>query len=283
MLRSGSQILAPTPGSPCPCSGYVTHWAGGEIGLLRPGSLVRAATTFFAESRAEVRDEVMRVLIVEDNPKIAGSIASGLREQGMTADTCGTGYEAEDLAASEPFDAIVLDLMLPDRDGVDVCRNLRRRKISTPVLMLTSLSSVDDKVSGLDAGADDYLTKPFEFEELLARLRALTRRGTAEEGRNLAFADLELDVDRRRAVRDGVKITLSNKEFGLLYFFMQNTEKVMSRTHIVEKVWDMNYEPNSNVIDVYVSALRKKIDAEFKFPLIHTVIGAGYRFGMPDE
>jgi len=225
----------------------------------------------------------MRVLIVEDNPKIAGSIASGLREQGMTADTCGTGYEAEDLAASEPFDAIVLDLMLPDRDGVDVCRNLRRRKISTPVLMLTSLSSVDDKVSGLDAGADDYLTKPFEFEELLARLRALTRRGTAEEGRNLAFADLELDVDRRRAVRDGVKIMLSNKEFGLLYFFMQNTEKVMSRTHIVEKVWDMNYEPNSNVIDVYVSALRKKIDAEFKFPLIHTVIGAGYRFGMPDE
>ncbi|MEM8737396.1 MAG: response regulator transcription factor [Planctomycetota bacterium] len=225
----------------------------------------------------------MRILIVEDNTKMAGAIAQALREKGLTIDTCGTGFEAEDLAATEPFDAIVLDVMLPDRDGIDVCRNIRRRKITTPILMLTSLSTLDDKVSGLDAGADDYLTKPFEIEELYARLRALARRGSAQEGRNLTFADLELDLDLRCAVRNGVKISLSNKEFGLLHFFMRHPEKVLSRTFIISKVWDMNYEPNSNVIDVYISALRKKIDSNFQHPLIHTMIGAGYRFGMPDD
>jgi DNA-binding response OmpR family regulator len=225
----------------------------------------------------------MRVLIVEDNPKMADGIARGLREHGFTADTCHSGFAGEDLAATEPFDVIILDLMLPDRDGVEVCRNLRRRKIAIPILMLTALSSTDDKVEGLDAGADDYLTKPFEFEELLARLRALVRRGEATEGRNLKFHDLELDVDRRVAIRQGQKIKLSNKEFGLLHYLMQNPEKVLSRTLMVEKVWDMNYEPNSNVIDVYISALRKKIDRDFDVPLVHTVIGSGYRFGMPDD
>ena len=225
----------------------------------------------------------MRVLVIEDNPKMAEGIARGLREHGFTVDISNSGFDGEELAAVEPFDAIVLDLMLPDRDGMDICRNLRRREIATPILMLTALATTHDKVDGLDAGADDYLTKPFEFEELLARLRALTRRGEAKEGRNLKFHDLELDIDRRVAVRQGHKISLSNKEFGLLYYLMQNPERVLSRTLIVEKVWDMNYEPNSNVIDVYVSALRKKIDRDFDDALIHTVIGSGYRFGMPDS
>jgi DNA-binding response OmpR family regulator len=221
----------------------------------------------------------MRILIIEDNPKMAASIARGLREHGFTADVCHTGFEGEDMAAVEPFDAIVLDLMLPDTDGVQVCKNLRRREVATPILMLTALSSTDDKIEGLDAGADDYLTKPFEFDELLARLRALTRRGVATQGRNVKFADLELDLDRRVAVRAGEKIDLSNKEFALLHFFMEHPEKVMSRVQIVEKVWDMNYEPESNVVDVYISALRKKIDKPFDTPLLHTVIGYGYRFG----
>ncbi len=225
----------------------------------------------------------MRVLVIEDNSKMSAAIARGLRDHGCTVDSCATGMEGEDVAASESFDAIVLDLMLPDADGVQVCRNLRRRRVSTPILMLTALSSTEDKVEGLDAGADDYLTKPFEFDELFARLRALTRRGTAATGRNLQFMDLELDLDRRVAVRQGQAIKLSNKEFGLLHYLMENPERVLSKVQIVEKVWDMNYEPESNVVEVYVSSLRKKVDKPFGEPLIHTVVGYGYRFGAPDE
>lgn len=225
----------------------------------------------------------MRVLVIEDNPKMAAAITHGLCEQGMAADTCATGFEGEDLAASNPYDAIILDLMLPDRDGMEVCKNLRRRKVATPVLMLTALAATRDKVGGLDAGADDYMSKPFEFDELIARLRAMTRRGQAGEGRNLKFHDLELDVDRRVVVRQNQRIRLSNKEFSLLYHFLQHPERVLSRTQIIEKVWDMNYEPESNVVDVYVSALRKKIDRDFSVPLLHTVIGGGYRLGLPDD
>ncbi|MDX2115841.1 MAG: response regulator transcription factor, partial [Planctomycetota bacterium] len=158
----------------------------------------------------------MRVLIVEDNPKMAAALQRGLRENGYVADVCHTGFEGEDVAASQEYDAIVLDLMLPDRDGVDVCRNLRRRSVNTPVIMLTALSGTENKVSGLDAGADDYLTKPFEFEELLARLRALLRRGEATEGRNLVCDDLNLDLYTRRAKRGEKEVELSNKEFALL-------------------------------------------------------------------
>lgn len=225
----------------------------------------------------------MRVLVIEDNPKMSAAIVRGLRDHGCTADGCGTGMEGEDLAASEPFDVIVLDLMLPDADGIQVCRNLRRRHLATPILMLTALSATEDKVEGLDAGADDYLTKPFEFDELLARVRALARRGTAGTGRNLQFQDLELDLNRRVAVRQGQSIKLSNKEFGLLHYLMENPERVLSKVQIVEKVWDMNYEPESNVVEVYVSSLRKKIDKPFDEPLIHTVVGYGYRFGAPDQ
>ncbi|MCC7408617.1 MAG: response regulator transcription factor [Phycisphaeraceae bacterium] len=225
----------------------------------------------------------MRVLIIEDNPKIAAAITHGLREQGMAADTCAKGFEGEELAASNPYDAIILDLMLPDRDGVEVCKNLRRRKIATPLLMLTALATTQDKVNGLEAGADDYMSKPFEFDELVARLRTMARRGQASEGRNLRFHDLELDLDRRVAIRENRRIRLSNKEFSLLYHFLQHPERVLSRTQIIGKVWDMNYEPESNVVDVYVSALRKKIDRDFSVPLLQTVIGGGYRLGLPDE
>lgn len=222
----------------------------------------------------------MRVLIVEDNPKMAAAIQLGLRENGYAADVCHTGFEGEDIAATQEYDAIILDLMLPDRDGVAVCRNLRRRCVTTPVIMLTALSGVDNKVAGLDAGADDYLTKPFEFEELLARLRALLRRGEASEGRQLTCEDLNLDLYARRAKRGELDVELSNKEFALLEYFMRNPNRVLSRTQIAEHVWDMNFDPSSNVIDVYVAALRKKLDRGFETPLIHTVKNAGYRFGV---
>jgi len=225
----------------------------------------------------------VRTLVIEDNPKMALAIQSGLQEHGMAVDVSHTGYEGEELAASEPYDAIVLDLMLPDRDGVEVCRNLRRRGVQAPVLMLTALSGTQDKVNGLDAGADDYLAKPFEFEELLARLRALMRRGQASESRILRCDDLELDLYSHVATRAGEKIELSNREFALLECLMRNENRVLSRIQIGEKVWDMNFEPTSNVIDVYISALRKKIDRGFDRPLIHTIKGAGYRFGVVDE
>ena len=224
----------------------------------------------------------MRVLIIEDNPKMAGAIQRGLRENAYAADVSHLGYEGEDLAAGGQYDVIILDLMLPDRDGVEVCRNLRRRCIATPVLMLTALSGTDDKVAGLDAGADDYLTKPFEFEELLARVRALLRRGEASEGRHLECADLKLDLYSRKVARGDAEMELSNKEFALLEYLMRNPNRVLSRTQIAEKVWDMNFEPGSNVIDVYISGLRKKIDRGRERELIHTVKGAGYRFGVID-
>lgn len=224
----------------------------------------------------------MRILIIEDNPKMAGAIQRGLREHGYAVEVCHSGFEGEDLAAVEKFDLLLLDLMLPDRDGVDVCRNLRRRCVSTPILMLTALSGTEDKVAGLDAGADDYLTKPFEFEELLARIRSLLRRGEATEGRFLRCEDLELDLYTRKAKRGETEHELSNKEFALLEYLMRNPNRVLSRTQIAESVWDMNFEPESNVIDVYVSSLRKKLDRDFDKGLIHTIKGAGYRFGVLD-
>jgi DNA-binding response OmpR family regulator len=224
----------------------------------------------------------MKVLVIEDNPKMATAIAKGLRDHGFAADMSHVGFEGEEMGASGTYDAIVLDLMLPDRDGVEVCRNLRRRCIKTPIIMLTALSSTEDKVSGLDAGADDYLVKPFEFDELLARLRALLRRGEASEGRMLRCEDLELDLYTRTAKRGEKSFELSNKEFALLEYLMRNPNRVLSRTQIGEKVWDMNFEPTSNVIDVYISALRKKIDHGSDKGLIHTIKNAGYRFGVMD-
>jgi DNA-binding response OmpR family regulator len=221
----------------------------------------------------------MRILVIEDNPKMAGGIRRGLIEHGFAVDVSHSGYEGETLATTAPYDVIVLDIMLPDRDGLDVCRSLRRRKVRTPILVLTALSGTREKVAGLDAGADDYLTKPFEFDELVARIRALLRRGQATEAAKLAYADLEVDVTRRSVTRTGVKIDVSNKEFALLEYLVRNPDRVLGRQMIAEKVWDMNYEPSSNVIDVYISSLRRKLDRDFECPLIHTIIGIGYRFG----
>jgi two-component system copper resistance phosphate regulon response regulator CusR len=224
----------------------------------------------------------MRILVVEDNPKMALAVQKGLREHGFAADVAHTGFEGEDMAATGVYDLVLLDLMLPDRDGIEVCRNLRRRGFKSKVLMLTALSSTNDKVQGLDSGADDYLTKPFEFEELLARIRALLRRGEASESRTLKCDDLELDLYTRIARRGAETFELSNKEFALLEFFMRNPNRVLSRTQIGEKVWDMSFEPSSNVVDVYVSSLRKKIDKGHERDLIHTIKGTGYRFGIMD-
>ncbi len=218
----------------------------------------------------------MRLLVIEDNVKMAALIAEGLSQQGYAIDLAHNGLEGERLATAEPYDLIILDLMLPDHDGVQLCRNLRRRGIKTSVLILTALSTTADKVAGLDAGADDYLTKPFEFDELVARVRAMLRRGQAREAAILRFEDVEMDLVGRKVSRAGRRLNLTAKEFALLEYFMRNPNRVLTRTAISEHVWDMNFESESNVIDVYISMLRRKIDRGFKQKLIHTVIGAGY-------
>ena len=225
----------------------------------------------------------MRLLVVEDNRDLASAIRRGLEEHGYNIDITHTNVEGEELAAVEPYDLVILDVMLPDRDGIEVCRNLRRRKVSSFVLMLTALSGTTEKVTGLDAGADDYLTKPFEFQELMARIRALLRRGQGSEAVRLVYNGLELDLLKRQVRRDGHKIKLRAKEFALLEFFMRNPDRVLDRMTITQKVWDISYEPATNVIDVYVSALRKKIDKDFPRPLFHTVVGMGYRFGEAES
>ncbi len=218
----------------------------------------------------------MRLLVIEDNPKMAGFIKQGLCEQGYGIDVAATGHDGEHMAATGNYDAIVLDVMLPDLDGVQVCKNLRRRGLKTPILMITALSTTSDKVTGLDAGADDYLTKPFEFEELVARVRALLRRGQAGGSTLLRFEDIEMDLARRQVMRGGRRIRLTAKEFALLEYFLRNPNRVLTRTAIGEHVWDMNFDSDSNVIDVYVSMVRRKVDRGFDKPLIHTVIGSGY-------
>lgn len=217
----------------------------------------------------------MRVLIVEDQKKTAQFIRKGFIEQGYAADIIADGLEAENLAQMNDYDLIILDVMLPGVDGMEVCRNLRRRKIQVPILMLTALSSTEDKVKGLDCGADDYLGKPFEFNELLARARALVRRHQGAKPR-LKVSDLELDVATRKATRNGKEISLTAKEFALLEYLMQHTGKVVTRTMISEHVWDIHFDNESNVIDVYINFLRKKIDQGHKNRLLHTVVGAGY-------
>lgn len=222
----------------------------------------------------------MRILVIEDNPKMATAIGQGLKEQGFAVDMAHTGFEGEEQAVANSYDAVVLDLMLPDRDGLDVCRSLRRRGIKVPILILSAISATSDKVTGLNAGADDYLGKPFEFDELVARVRALLRRGQATEATILRVGDVELDLTKRVVKRGGKEIPLTNKEFALLEYFMRKAERVLTRAQIGEHVWDMNFDPTSNVIDVYVSMLRRKVDKGFEAPLIHTIIGRGYMFSL---
>lgn len=219
----------------------------------------------------------MRVLIVEDEAKMAGLLKRGLEEEGYAVDAAGDGREALWLATENPYDAIVLDVMLPDMDGFEVCRRLRDAERWSPMLMLTARDAVRDRVEGLDAGADDYLTKPFSFAELLARLRALVRRGTAERPPVLAAGNLTLDPATRRVARGDAAIELTAKEFALLEFLLRHPGEVLSRTRLIEHVWDFAYEGDSNVVDVYVRYLREKVDRPFGTDSIETVRGAGYR------
>jgi two-component system OmpR family response regulator len=219
----------------------------------------------------------MRVLIVEDEPKMAGLIRRGLREEGYAADIAATGDDALWMAEATEYDAIVLDVLLPGSNGFDVCRELRRAGVWSPVLMLTARDSVDDRVAGLDAGADDYLTKPFSFIELLARLRALVRRPPLERPTVLEVGDLKLNPATHQAWRGDAELDLSAKEFRILEAFMRRPGHVLSRLHLLEHCWDYGYENRSNVVDVYVRYLREKIDRPFGRKSIETVRGAGYR------
>jgi two-component system OmpR family response regulator len=220
----------------------------------------------------------MRILVVEDELKMAGLIQRGLSEEGHAADVARTGDDAVWMAQAVEYDAVVLDLMLPGLDGVSVCRHWREAGVWTPVLMLTARDAVEDRVAGLDAGADDYLAKPFSFAELLARLRALARRGASERPSVLEVGDLHLDPATRTVWRGETEIALSAKEFALLETFMRRAGDVLSRHQLLEHAWDYAYENRSNVVDVYVRYLREKIDRPFGRHSIETVRGAGYRF-----
>jgi two-component system OmpR family response regulator len=220
----------------------------------------------------------MRVLVVEDEVKMGGLLKRGLTEEGHAADVARTGDDALWMAAAVAYDAIVLDVMLPGRDGFEICKALRERGVWAPVLMLTARTTVPDRIAGLDAGADDYLPKPFAFAELLARLRALARRGAPARPSVFEAGDLRLDPASRSVTRGGAEIALSAKEFALLETFMRRPGQVLSRNRLLEHVWDFDYEQRSNVVDVYVRYLREKIDRPFGRDSIETVRGAGYRF-----
>jgi two-component system, OmpR family, response regulator len=219
----------------------------------------------------------MRALVVEDEVKMAALIRRGLVEEGYAADVARTGEEALWMARATLYDAIVLDVMLPGRNGLEVCRSLRESGVWSPILMLTARDGVDDKVSGLDSGADDYLSKPFSFAELLARLRALTRRGPSERPAVVEVGTLRLDPATRQAWRGEAEVDLSAKEFALLETFMRNAGDVLTRLDLLEHAWDYGYENRSNVVDVYVRYLRAKIDRPFGVDSIETVRGVGYR------
>ncbi len=219
----------------------------------------------------------VRILIVEDEVKMAGLIRRGLREEGMAADVAARGEDALWMAGSTEYDAIVLDVMLPGKDGFETCRALREDGVWSPVLMLTARDAVEDRVAGLDTGADDYLVKPFSFAELLARLRALVRRGPVERPAVLCAGDLHLDPATRRVWRGATDIGLSAKEFALLETFMRRPGQVLDRFALLEHAWDYEYENRSNVVDVYIRYLREKIDRPFEVESLETVRGAGYR------
>ena len=219
----------------------------------------------------------MRVLVVEDEPRMASLIRRGLMGEGLAADVAGSGEDGLWMAGSHDYDAIVLDVMLPGIDGFETCRRLRAAGVWAPVLMLTARDSVEDRVAGLDTGADDYLVKPFAFAELLARLRALARRGATERPVGLEVGELRLDPATRDVWRGDREIRLSAKEFALLETFMRRPGAVLSRLHLLEHAWDFAYENRSNIIDVYIRHLRRKIDEPFGRHSLETVRGAGYR------
>jgi two-component system, OmpR family, response regulator len=222
----------------------------------------------------------VRVLVVEDEVKLAGLIRRGLREEGLLADVAVKGEDALWMAQASPYDVIVLDVMLPGLDGFETCNRLREDGVRAPILMLTARAAVEDRIAGLNTGADDYLAKPFDFGELLARLHALARRGPVERGLVLRVGDLELNPATRAVRRGDTEIELSAKEFQLLELFMRRPGEVLSRYQLLEGAWDAGYEHRSNVIDVYVRYLREKIDRPFGVNTLETVRGAGYRLSQ---
>lgn len=225
----------------------------------------------------------MRILVVEDEKKVASFIKKGLEEQSYVVDTAFDGLEGERLATQTQYDAIILDVLLPKQDGIATCQKIRYRGVGTPVLMLTALGDTDDKVRGLDSGADDYLTKPFHFEELLARVRALLRRKSQDKSALLQAGELVLDPVTRKVEREGKQIRLTSREFALLEYFMRNKGQILSRANLAQHVWNVSFDMESNVIDVYVKLLRQKIDKGFEKPMLQTIVGAGYVLKDADE
>lgn len=220
----------------------------------------------------------MRILIIEDEPKVAAFLKQGLEESGYDVLNAYDGLTGRQLALQEPVDLVLMDVVMPGLNGIDTCKAIRRAGGRMPILMLTALGTTDDKVNGLDAGADDYLVKPFEFKELLARVRSLTRRGSVAhaQAEHLEYGGLLLDLARKEAVREGRRIPLTAKEFALLEYLMRNAERVVSRAQISERVWDIDFDTGTNVVEAYVKLVRKKVDREFEPKLIHTRVGFGY-------
>lgn len=222
----------------------------------------------------------MKILVIEDEPKLAGFIKKGLEEQSWDVDVAYDGRMGKNLALGNSYDIIIMDVNLPLINGFELTNQLRENRLTTPILMLTALGTVDDKLQGFDSGADDYLVKPFEFKELIARVKVLSKRRSFADGNqhSLIIADLELNFDEKIARRRGQRIDLTAKEFALLEYLMRNRGRVVSRVDIAEKVWDIRFDTGTNVIDVYINFLRKKVDKDFPVKLIHTVVGMGYIF-----
>ena len=220
---------------------------------------------------------VLKVLIIEDEKKIASFVRKGLEAQGFVVEVAQNGDEGYARATSQPYDALVLDIMLPGRDGLSILRNLRERKISLPVILLTARSELNERLEGLNLGADDYLTKPFHIEELIARIHAVTRRTTGTGQSILAVADLTLNLLMRKVTRGGKSMELTAREFSLLEHLMRAPGRVLTRVEICERVWDYNFDPGTNLVDVYIQRLRKKVDSDFPCKLIETIRDVGYR------
>ncbi len=225
----------------------------------------------------------MRVLVVEDQSQIASFIRKGLEEQGMVVDLVENGDDGYALATTEPYDAICLDIMLPGRDGLSILKNLRKQKNAVPVILLTARSELDERLEGLNLGADDYLTKPFYIEELVARIRTVVRRASGEATHLLKVGDLHMDLVQHSVSRGGEDIHLSMREFSLLEFLMRSPGRVLSRMQICEHVWNYSFDPDTNLVDVYIQRIRKKVDHDFDPKLIETVRGVGYRISGGDS
>jgi two-component system copper resistance phosphate regulon response regulator CusR len=223
----------------------------------------------------------MNILVVEDEQKVAAFLKNGLEEQGYTVDLAYDGYTGEKLALNKEYNVILLDVIIPVMNGIELCKKIKGHKPDTAILMLTALGTTDDKVTGFDSGADDYLVKPFEFKELVARIKALTKRSQSKQQPHhvptiIRVGDLALDIDKKVAIREGKTISLTAKEFTLLEYLMRNKGRVVSRPEIAEHVWDVTFDTGTNVVEVYMNILRKKVDKDFENKLIHTRIGLGY-------